>query len=413
MCENSIKEICFQVFGWIFTLSTWSFIILSLVFRENILFIIFAVFAYFTHIFIELCSPIPRYLKNESNSQGIYKKMSIFFRTSPIINWSCECYHYVTHHYTTRNYEGEIEDHTYTERVVTYTGSSDMTYYSSRDISGPFLLNCDERNVNQKYYIKLELNDEINFADSYTTSDYLIQKNSFISAYKYRDAHFDFSERRYIPGLVEYNLVKIGKEEARCINSYIFFLFTMLSFAELYKFYFNSKCVYQKFTIKKTISTRFNLNGPEYVKRYQKTIPSIDLINKQFHFKPSEYSNLNNSYKVDLPLKEEVENANKNKNKIKIESINKNQISQQNYNEVVIHNKNEHNNSNSEEIQAPAILPNEEEKSSERLNVEKKLSVNCENKENNVNNVNNKINENDSVIFVNKQIDFNSIDNKQ
>ena len=52
---------------------------------------------------------------------------------------------------------------------------------------------------------------------------------------------------------------------------------TMLSFAELYKFYFNSKCVYQKFTIKKTISTRFNLNGPEYEKRYQKT-PFLFLI---------------------------------------------------------------------------------------------------------------------------------------
>jgi hypothetical protein len=374
--------------------------------------------------------------------------MSIYFRTPPIISWSCECYHYETHHYTTTNDKGEIEHHTTTEKVVTYTGSSAMTYYSSRDISGPFLLNCDEKNVNQKYYIKLELNDEVNFADSFTASDYLIQKNSFISAYKYRDAHFDFSERRYIPGLVEYNLVKIGKEDAGCINSYIFFIFTMLSFAELYKFYFNSKCVYQKFTIKKTISTRYNLNGPEYGIRYQKTIPSIDLINKQYYFRPSEYSYLNsshkvdlpskeevenankskikieslnksqpseysylnNSYKVDLPSKEEVENANKNKKIIKIESINKNQISQQNYNEVVIHNKNEHNNSNSEDIQAPAILPNEEDKSSERLNVEKKLSVNSENKENNENN---EINEKDSVIFVNKQIDFNSIDNKQ
>ena len=410
MCGNCNKEICFQVFGWIFVLSTWSFIILSLVFRENPAFIASAIIAYIIYIIIEFCSPISRYLRNKNNSQGIYKKMSIYFRTPPIISWSCECYHYVTHYYTTRNNEGEIEQHSYTERVVTFTGSSDMTYYSSRDISGPFLLNCDEKNVNQKYYIKLELNDEINFADSITTSDYLTQKNSFISAYKYRDVHFDFSERRYIPGLVEYNLVKIGKEEAGCINSCIFFIFTMLSFAELYKFYFNSKCIYQKFTIKKIISTRYNLNGPEYEKRYQKTIPSIDLINKQYYFKPSEYNNLNNSYKVDLPSKEEVENANKNKNKIKIESINKNQISQQNYNEVVIHNKNEHNNSNSEEIQAPAILPNEEDKSSERLNVEKKLFVNSENKENNENN---EINEKDSVIFVNKQIDFNSIDNKQ
>ena len=279
-----------------------------------------------------------------------------------------------------------------------------MTYYSSRDISGPFLLNCDERTVNQKNYIKLELNDEINFADSFSTSDYLIQKNSFISEYKYRDVHFDFSESRYIPGLVEYNLVNIGNKEAGCLNFCVFFTFTMLSFVELYKCYFNSKCIHQKFTIKKIISTRYNLKEPEFGIRYQKSIPSIDLIKKQYYFKPSEYTSLNNSYKIDLPSKEEVENANKNKNKIKIESINKIQINQQNNNEVIIHNKNEHNNSNSEGNKPPAILPNEEEKSSERLNVEKKLFVNIENKENS------QINDNDSIIFVNKLI---NLDNKQ
>ena len=160
--------------------------------------------------------------------------MSIYFRTPPIISWSCECYHYETHHYTTTNDRGEIEHHTTTEKVVTYTGSSTMTYYSSRDISGPFLLNCDERTINQKYYIKLELNEEINFADSFTASDYLIQKNSFISKNKKRDAYFDYSESRYIPGLDEYNLVNIGNKEAVCINSSVFFIFTILSFAELY-----------------------------------------------------------------------------------------------------------------------------------------------------------------------------------
>ena len=405
MCGNSKKEICFQFFGWIFELTTWTFIILFLIFRENSLYLVLFIFAYLIYIILEFCSPTARYLRNKKNAQGIYRQMSINFKTPPIISWSCECYHYETRHYTTTNDKGEIEHHSTTEKVVTCTGSSSMTYYSSRDISGPFLLNCDERTINQKYYIKLELNDEINFADSYTTSDYLIQKNSFISAYKYRDAHFDFSERRYIPGLVEYNLINIGKEKPGCLNSCVFFIFTMLSFAELYKFYFNSKCIYQKFTIKKIISTRYNLKEPEYGIRYQNSIPSIDLIKKQYYFIPSQYTSLNSSYKVDLPPKEEVENA--NKRKIEIESINKNQISQQNSNEVVIHNKNEHNISNSEGNIPPAVLPNEEEKSSERLNIEKKSFVNTENKENSQNN------ENDSIIFVNKPINLDNSDNKQ
>ena len=172
---------------------------------------------------------------------------------------------------------------------------------------------------------------------------------------------------------------------------------------------FNSKCVYQQFTIKKIISSRHNLNEPEYGIRYQNSIPSINLINNQYYFKPSEYNYINNSYKVDLPSKEEVVNANENKNEIKIESVNINQINQQNCNEVVIHNKNELNNSNSERNipPPPAILPIEEEKSSERLNMEKKLFADI------VNKGNKGTNENDSIIFVNKQINFDEIDKKQ
>ena len=191
-------------------------------------------------------------------------------------------------------------------------------------------------------------------------------------------------------------MVNIGNKEAVCINSSVFFIFTILSLAELYKFYFNSKCIHQKFTIKKIISTRYNLKEPEYGIRYQKSIPSIDLINKQYYFGPSEYTSLNYCYKIDLPSKEEVENA--NENKIKIENMNNIQINQQNNNEVIINNKNEHNNSNSEGNKPPAILPNEEEKSSEKLNVAKKLFGNIEYKENS------QINDNDSIIFVNNQI---------
>lgn len=411
MCESSNKEICLQFFGMIFQLSIWPFIILSVIFTETPLFIFLAVIVYLIYIIIECCSPISKYLRNKSNSQGIYKKMSELFKTPPRIAWRCECYHYETRHYTTTNDKGEIEHHTTTEKVVTCIGSSSMTYYSSRDISGPFLLNCDEKNINQKYYIKLELNNEITFADSFTESEYQSQKDSFIATYSFKDAHLDFSEEKYIPGLDEYNLVNIGNGEPGCINFCIFVILTILSLAEFYKCYFNSKCVYQQFTIKKIISTKYNLNEPEYGIRYQNSIPSINLINKQYYFKPSEYNYINNSYKVDLPSKEEVVNANtnENKNKIKIESVNTNQINQQNCNEVVIHNKNELNNSNSEGNipPPPAILPIEEEKSSERLNMEKKLFAD------NVNKGNNGTNENDSIIFVNKQINFDEIDNKQ
>jgi hypothetical protein len=287
-----------------------------------------------------------------------------------------------------------------------------MSYYSSRGVSGLFLLNCDEANINKKHYIKLELFDNIDFADSATVTDYQIQKNAFISYYQNMDVHFDYWENRYVPGLIQYNLVNIREEEAGCMNFGLFFLFTILSFAELYKLYFDSKCVHQEYTIKKIISTRYNLNAPQLAVKYQKTIPSIDLIYIQYNFKPSEYSYSKNGINEDLPSKEEVENTNKNKLP-KIQSINEIKLNEQNNNDVVIHNKNDKGDQRVERDLPPAILFNEEQKSTERLNGEKKLDVNIDVNQKKVIDEKNESNENDSVIFVNKQINFDSVDNNK
>jgi len=249
MC-GKYKEICCNVFGWIFEILTWTFLIVSLIIQETYFYVILGL-VYFIYIILEFCSPTSRYLYNKHSSQGIYKKMRRYFQTRPVINWTCECYHYETHTYTSTDSDGNVTTHTTTEKVVTYRGNENMSYYSFRDVSGLFLLNCDEANINKKHYIKLELFDNINFADSATVTDYQIQKNAFISYYRNRDVHFDYWESRFVPGLNQYNLVNIRDEEAACINFGFFFLFTILSFAELYKLYFDSKCVHQEFTIKK------------------------------------------------------------------------------------------------------------------------------------------------------------------
>ena len=38
-------------------------------------------------------------------------------------------------------------------------------YYSERDVSGLFYLNCDKAMVKQKRFIKLKLKEESNFSD--------------------------------------------------------------------------------------------------------------------------------------------------------------------------------------------------------------------------------------------------------
>ena len=379
MCGKN-KEICCNVFGWIFQISTWTFLIVSLVIPETYFFVILGL-VYLIYIILEFCSPTSSYLCNKNSSQGIYEQMSKYFKALPVINWTCECYHYETRTYTTTDSDGNVSTHTTTEKVVTCRGSADMSYYSSRDVSGIFLLNCDEANINKKQYIKLELTDQIDFADSATVTDYQIQKQAFISAYQNRDVHFDYWENRYIPGLIQYNLVNIRDEEKGCINFGLFFLFTILSFAELYKLYIDSKSIHQDFIIKKIISTRYNLNGPQLAIKYEKAIPSIDLIYRQYHFKLSEYSYTKSGNNEDLPSKEEVENANKNKLP-KIQSFNEIKVNEQNNNDVIIHNKNEKSSQREEKNLSPAIPFNEVEKSTERLNEDKKLDINIEVKQN-------------------------------
>ena len=52
-----------------------------------------------------------------------------------------------------------------------------------------------------------------------------------------------------------------------CYLNQIFFYISMIipPLCELYKIYFNSKCYYQTFIIRKVISTRNNLNNDENI----------------------------------------------------------------------------------------------------------------------------------------------------
>ena len=64
MCGKN-KEICCNVFGWIFELSTWTFLIVSLVIPETFFFVIFGL-VYLIYIILEFCSPTSRYLCNKN-----------------------------------------------------------------------------------------------------------------------------------------------------------------------------------------------------------------------------------------------------------------------------------------------------------------------------------------------------------
>ena len=314
MCGKS-DEKYFNIAGWILQTGTWLFLILFLVLHKTALLVIF-ILAYLLYLLIEFCSPTSSYLCNKSSHDGMYEKMREYFHTPPEIRWHLECFHYEYHKHTNVNAGAGVgvERYTSKEKVVTHSEDLNMSYYSARDISGTFVLNCDKAFLERKCYIKLELKAKIDFADPATARDYQYQKINFYNLNYGSDEFCSIKEERVIPDMEQYNLVKLVNDEPKSINFGLFFLFTMLTFVEFYKIYINSLCVYQKFDIKKIISTRYDLNLDQYVQMYQAFIPSVNLINVQYNYQPADYTYLNQDYNLNLPSQEEVENQLKNQN---------------------------------------------------------------------------------------------------
>ena len=271
---------------------------------------------HFIYILVEIFSPTGKYICHKSSDIGMNEKMGRYFRTAPKIIFHCECYHNEIHYYTTKDKFGNVHQHYKTIKVITFEQDYEMPYYSERDISGLFYLNCDEAIVKKKVYIKLKVKEEINFADAISIMDYQNEIDKFYALNRYKDEFFEFSEKRIVPDLVHHNLIKLGKEEPFLSKYFFFILSTLLTLSELYKLYFDSLCVFQRFKVRKIISTRYDLNQPVYQENYQQFIPRINLIFQTFKYQPQDYNYLNNKYEVNLPTQEELERAQRYQDKV-------------------------------------------------------------------------------------------------
>ncbi len=301
---------------WFFQLGVWGLIGLSIykyeTYSPDFKNYCYALgFFYFMYLVLEFCSSTSKYLCNKKTDLGMYENMGKIFKTQPQIRFSCECYHYETVHYTERDKNGHVHHRTRREKRITHTDSMLVPYYSSRDVSGLFYLNCEKAHIQGKAYIKLELEEEINFADAISYSDYLSYKENFWRRNRFYDVHMDFHEKRSIPGLVHHNLIKMSAYDPCSVNFFWYFLFTLITLCQFYKLYVASFCVYQNFRIRKIISTRYDLNQPTYVQRYVALVPQINLITQQYTYEPSYYNYLNTGFNVKVPTEEELERAKK------------------------------------------------------------------------------------------------------
>ena len=296
-------------FLWIVQIFIWgllaSGIIQYIYFNKNFTILIIFGMIYLVYLVIEFfISSLGNYLRNKNTEQGIYEKMGTLFQTPPDIILECECYH--------DSYEENVQArpdgsnvHEVSREITTYRESYKFPYYTARDVSGLFNLNLGKSNSQGIYYVQLELKEEINFADSITHYDYENEKAEFFKRNRYRDIFFRLRERKTIPGLKIYNLVKIGNKDPCMVNFFWFCFFNILTLGEFYRLYINSCCVNQRFTIKKLVSSRYDLNQPEY----RDLAPKLDLISQQYQYEQDYYNYKNENYNLKIPTEEELEKS--------------------------------------------------------------------------------------------------------
>jgi len=226
----------------------------------------------------EFCSSSCKYLCRRSEAAGIYKYMEKMFYTPMHKVMHIQCYHYQTHSVTTQDSDGNTTTSTTTTRVNTHSASERYYYISWRDISGKFNLDVSGGlGQREKPFVKLHLSLAMKLAEDGTEADFHNQKRSFIDRNN-RDDHYDYYEklelRDYNPKN-DHTLVRVTDFNPPCFSYWWFILFTLLTVAEFYKIYMDKYCTVQKFTIVKVVSSRQDLNAPQYVQEYVTSTPSI------------------------------------------------------------------------------------------------------------------------------------------
>jgi hypothetical protein len=318
MAIRTALEICQSIWFWFVQLCLWTSMILLLVvitvdtdMMKGA--IIFLSITYVIYLINSLCSHTCSYLNNRKQNSTIHAYMLSLFKERPRLTFSVTCYHFETRHHTTRDKDGHVRHHTERVRVTTWSGSKDFYYLSSRDCSGLFRLDCEAIRDNPgKYFIKLHLKLDVRKSDDGTAQEYMNQRDRFFNSNRWRDQHMDTHETTSLPGLGEYTLVSIGEGNPPCISLSWFLLFTFLGFVQFYKWYVDSYCIKQEYTIVKEISYYKNLNSYEFNNTFNNFNPQIVIKNQVLlHFDdPSQLPT--SPIPIDLPSSEEVTNVTNN-----------------------------------------------------------------------------------------------------
>ena len=250
--ENTKPSCCKICVGWflqILILAGLAFLIFSCIKQFEgwyyVIFIFIIIYALYLYQFLNANSY--KFLSNISNSEGIYNILAKNFTQPPEINVDVRCYH-----------SGGSTKHR--RSVYTFKKKFIFPYYSWKDISGLFLLQQDKT---KKYpFLRLYLKSDINFADSISYSDFTIYKNDLREKYKGYDSYFSMYDDKIILDFKENHLIALDPNNIPCcVSKGLYIFFSVFFLGQFYKTYFQSKCYAQNFTIRKIVSTRYDLTN--------------------------------------------------------------------------------------------------------------------------------------------------------
>jgi hypothetical protein len=267
-------RILFNIF---IQLATWFIIIWCAVmgsYRGNLHWaeITSLVLVYLGYVIYFFCYRSFSYLRHNFNKKTILEDdMKNLFYTPPQLEFHVECYHYETR----TSYSRSGGTRTRRVKVVTHKESEIFKYYTWRDVSGAFTLKISEANKNHKPFIQLDLILDIDFAEDISRCDYDKQKKSQYDRNRNLDTYISQWEVKKLNGFESYNLVRISDNGGYLIGFYWYIFFTIIFFVLIYDWYFNYMCIRQDFSIKKIVSTRYDLNSPENNDKYATTLPKI------------------------------------------------------------------------------------------------------------------------------------------
>ena len=320
--HKSSSDALLNFFCWFFSIVVWALIGLIVyynIYEENEIRLkkckISLVFYYIVYIILQYYSPTFKYLLNK-DKLSFHAKMGNIFNMKPEVILINKKYHYIEETYTYTDDDGNTQTGTRTVRDWGYKTVESMKYKSFRDVSGLLVLNCGKSKKIRKAYVELEIKLEINFADTISYSDYEKAKNDFYSRQKHSDSYNQLDEEITVKGLKHHYLLKIMDKDPCTINIYWYIFFSLITLGQIYKIYFSTFCIHKKFTIRKLISTRYDLGDPEYGQNYEPMNPQISINNLKFGYEPNKYIYTDRLYNPDIPSQYELKNAKKYENKI-------------------------------------------------------------------------------------------------